>query len=211
MMGNAHMFKNTNVESFQTIERIPQSHHLLSNTLESVLSQNSNKPETLSFAMMTVCAVVLTSILVYRLVCGGTKNHGFENEPTQTPSFFEALRQADLEEMIEEEKVYVNELNTQNMSKANLEKADMALAQRQGPKSKQMVISGEPYYQIFKNFDHWLKFNLQYASEERNVKVLLNLPLVPPANHNQVKLVSHWHFRSKSNQPYQGPLEKQRL
>jgi len=63
---------------------------------------------------------------------------------------------------------------------------------RQGKlRKRRALISGEPYYQIFKNFDHWLKFNLNFAYEERNVKVLLNLPLVPPINHKKVNLVNH--------------------
>lgn len=40
---------------------------------------------------------------------------------------------------------------------------------------------------------------------------MLNLPLVPPANHKNVKLISHWHFRPKPNQQNQQPAENQKL
>lgn len=51
-----------------------------------------------------------------------------------------------MEEMVEEEKVYVLELNTQNMSEANLKKAEKVLTENESSKHKRMVISGEPYY-----------------------------------------------------------------
>jgi hypothetical protein len=71
-------------------------------------------------------------VLLYKLICGGTRNHGFNQDPTiQIPSFFQALRQEDLEEMIEEEKVYVYDLNTQNMTEKNLHKADDVLEKLQ--------------------------------------------------------------------------------
>jgi hypothetical protein len=49
-------------------------------------------------------------------------------------------------------------------------------------------IIGEPYYQIFKNFDHWLAFNTTSSSEERQIKLLLSMPLVPQHIHQNVKL-----------------------
>lgn len=54
----------------------------------------------------------------------------------------------------------------------------------------QQYITGEPYYQVYKNFDYWLKFNNQNAMEERNVKLLLCLPLIPVRHHREIKLNS---------------------
>jgi hypothetical protein len=52
------------------------------------------------------------------------------------------------------------------------------------------VVTGEPYYQVYKNFDYWLKFNNQNAMEEKNAKMLLSLPLVPSRYHKDIKLNS---------------------
>ena len=49
-------------------------------------------------------------------------------------------------------------------------------------------ITGEPYYQIYKNFDYWLKFNNQNSSEEKNVKLLLCLPMIPQQYHGKIRL-----------------------
>lgn len=43
---------------------------------------------------------------------------------------------------------------------------------------------------MYKNFDYWLKFNNQNAIEEKNVKLLLNMPLIPRRYHKDIKLVS---------------------
>ena len=97
--------------------------------------------------------------------------------------------------MVEEEKVFLEDFQMQNMSETNLHKADDILqniASQGGEyRSRRKLLSGEPYYQIYKNFDYWLKFNLKYAHEERNVKLLLSLPLVAPIYHKQVKLITH--------------------
>ena len=52
------------------------------------------------------------------------------------------------------------------------------------------TITGEPYYQVYKNFDYWLKFNNQNSTEEKNVKLLLCMPLVPPEYHCCVSLMT---------------------
>lgn len=87
------------------------------------------------------------------------------------------------------------DFKTQNVSEFNLNLAESALAQRQREASVkklqyQQFITGEPYYQVYKNFDYWLKFNNQNAMEERNVKLLLCLPLIPERHHRDIKLVS---------------------
>ena len=79
------------------------------------------------------------------------------------------------------------------MSESNLLKADEILTQTQkypNNSRRPLVtqISGEPYYQIYKNFDYWLKFNNQNSLEERNVKLLLCLPLVPIKYHRQIRI-----------------------
>ena len=77
------------------------------------------------------------------------------------------------------------------MSQRNLEKAEAYLGQTakfSRRTSLPQYISGEPYYQVYKNFDYWLNFNNQNSLEERNVKLLLCLPLIPVRFHQQIKL-----------------------
>jgi len=80
------------------------------------------------------------------------------------PNYYDALREQDLEELVEEEQTFVADFNTQNVSEFNLNLAEQALAQRQRESqykqaSNKLYITGEPYYQVYKNFDYWLKFN----------------------------------------------------
>merc|ERR1711957_185786 len=101
-----------------------------------------------------------------------------EYQDSAIPDYFQALRQQDLEELIEEEQTFYEEFNIQNISQRNLQKANNIL--QQGHQSNmERFITGEPYYQIYKNFDYWLKFNNQNSSEEKNVKLLLCLPMIP--------------------------------
>ena len=73
------------------------------------------------------------------------------------------------------------------MSEQNLRKLDGIISKN---KEADVTISGEPYYQVYKNFDFWLKFNTQFSNEEKNIKLLLSLPLIPKSFHNKVKLLS---------------------
>ena len=51
-----------------------------------------------------------------------------------------------------------------------------------------ITLFGEPYYQSFKIFENWLSFNNSNINEEKNVKLLLNLPLVPQHKLSEVKI-----------------------
>ena len=51
-----------------------------------------------------------------------------------------------------------------------------------------MQLFGEPYYQPFKIFDNWLMFNNSNYNEEKAIKILLNLPLIPVDKLHEVKL-----------------------
>lgn len=95
----------------------------------SVAKFQGNQAENISFLAVIVCLIILTVVSVYKLVCSRMRNFGFgiNKTGTKAPSFFEALRLADLEEMIEEEKAYIYELNTQNMTVENLDIADRIL------------------------------------------------------------------------------------
>ena len=67
------------------------------------------------------------------------------------PNFYEMLRIQDLKEMIEEEYVYVNEFNTYNMNKRNINRAESIYQDRmnalnEGHEEIPLTLVGEPYY-----------------------------------------------------------------
>ena len=70
------------------------------------------------------------------------------------------------------------------------------------------TITGEPYYQVYKNFDYWLKFNNQNSMEEKNVKLLLCLPLIPPHYHDQITLGSDRRNRRGGGSPKDSSKER---
>lgn len=115
------------------------------------------------------------------------------------PDYFECLREQDLEELIDEEQVFVYDFRIQNMDPVNIEKAEYQLQKLYEKKqlnqlNQSLLLQGEPYYQVYKNFDYWLKFNNQNSNEERQTKLLLSLPLIPRKYHDQITLLSK-HYR----------------
>lgn len=141
---------------------------------------------------------------VYALLCLSTAVKAFRAaafgaplgyQDTAVPDYFSALRAQDLEELVEEEKVLLQDFEVQGMNSRNLQKAEdallTALARGSGDSvQRRWTLTGEPYYQIYKNFDYWLQFNSQSAHEEKNVKLLLCLPCIPTSSHKQVRLMS---------------------
>lgn len=110
-------------------------------------------------------------------------------QPQNLPDFFSAMKPSDLEEMLEEEKIY-QELGVKNVDlKRIVKKPELEIS-----------LFGEPYYQPFKIFENWLIFNHQNYNEEKNIKLLLNLPLIPERKIDQVKLVhpnKKFYFKNK--------------
>jgi len=107
------------------------------------------------------------------------------------PDYFDAIKEQDLEEFVEEERTYSNEFRINNISPDQLAKAEEALnARRQGASLDPEGVSlfGEPYYQPIKVFENWLHFNCSSNREERSIKLLLNLPMIPPNKQASVKL-----------------------
>ena len=98
------------------------------------------------------------------------------------------------------------------MSEKNLQLASQTLIDQQRnsrkARRKVAVISGEPYYQIYKNFDYWLRFNNQNSNEEKSVKLLLCLPLIPPRYHAQIRL-SSLRLRKRKEQSKSPPRREQ--
>ena len=100
------------------------------------------------------------------------------------PSYFEALNLVDLDEIIEEEIVLNEDFHTRIMTKAVFQRAQKILQRRQesgevADDGTRITVSGESYYQPHKVFENWLKFNSTNQAEEQNIKLLLNMPLLP--------------------------------
>jgi len=60
-----------------------------------------------------------------------SRENVFDYQQTKVPNYYDALREQDLEELVEEEQTFVADFNTQNVSEFNLNLAEQALAQRQ--------------------------------------------------------------------------------
>lgn len=98
------------------------------------------------------------------------------------PNYYQMLRLQDLEEIIDEEYVYIDEFESKNMTGENLTRALRVLNDKldnEGADDEQRHFAGEPYYQPHKNFTEWLNFNTTNAKEEKSIKLLLNMPLIP--------------------------------
>lgn len=100
---------------------------------------------------MLLFIFVLVGVIIRHQIDKKNREKNFGFDPLQThepPTFYEALRNEDLEEMIEEERVFIEDLKTQNMSEESLKKADTVLdgLLKHKPNKKRIIISGEPYY-----------------------------------------------------------------
>ena len=69
------------------------------------------------------------------------------------------LKNYDIEELLEEERVFREQFYTTNMDPKVIEKIEQQKKTNSYSSIEQPTIQGEPYYQPFKNFDLWLKFN----------------------------------------------------
>jgi hypothetical protein len=181
MFGNHQMFSSEQIGMINKFNGPIVSNHTLGSTLYKCVTMDITARETLFLVAFMI-------ILVYFIVQGVVRaadefmnlmyGKKLEYQESAIPDYFQALRQQDLEELIEEEQTFYDEFNIQNISQKNLQKANNIL--QQGHQSNmERFITGEPYYQIYKNFDYWLKFNNQNSSEEKNVKLLLCLPMIP--------------------------------
>jgi len=104
------------------------------------------------------------------------------------------LKEQDLRDLIEEEKILMTTFDVQSMKSQNLQRAEAELKKRYQKMNykfqtkPQKYISDDPYYQVHKNFEFWLKFNSKTTREEINTMLLLCLPLIPPYLHKKVYL-----------------------
>lgn len=96
----------------------------------------------MSFAGILTLLFLFALFLICKFVCCK-----FTSKSPQTRSYLESLREQDLHEIVEEEKVFLHDLHTQNMSEQHLIKIDKVLENLQlRSKAKRQVIQGEPYF-----------------------------------------------------------------
>ena len=53
-----------------------------------------------------------------------SRENVFDYQQTKVPNYYDALREQDLEELVEEEQTFVADFNTQNVSEFNLNLAE---------------------------------------------------------------------------------------
>jgi len=168
-VGNPTMFSNTKIETLDLVDSVPSSHHTVGDAIFRAFTFGLTKAESVSMIGILLCICLIFAVLLSKAVrtfinSKLKKQAAPEFQQTEIPPYFEALREQDLDEMVEEEKVFVYEFNSQNMTESNLHKADDILQRIASNgmeyRSRRKLLSGEPYYQIYKNFDYWLKFNL---------------------------------------------------
>lgn len=169
LMGNTHMFSSGGSEKLETIHQVTQSHHHLGDAIANALAMRASPSEQLSFAGIITLLSLFCLLFICKFVCCK-----FVSKTPLTRWYLESLREQDLHEIVEEEKVFLHDLHTQNMSEQNLMKIDKVIENLQlRSKAKRQVIQGEPYFSVYNNFDYWMRFNLAYLHEERNAKLLL--------------------------------------
>lgn len=176
LMGNTHMFSSGSSDQLQTIHQVTLSHHYFGEAIANALAMKASPAEMLSFAGLLTFVVLLAMVFICKFIC-----FKFGSKTPHTRWYLESLREQDLNEIVEEEKVFLHDLQTQNMSESNLVKIDKILENLNlRSKAKRQVIQGEPYYSVYNNFDYWMRFNLAYLHEERNAKLLLQMPMIAP-------------------------------
>mmetsp|Transcript_13109 Transcript_13109/g.20353 ORF Transcript_13109/g.20353 Transcript_13109/m.20353 type:complete len:298 (+) Transcript_13109:380-1273(+) len=190
MLGNRQLFGHS-VSPLGTKNDIPQSGHTLGSEADSLVSGKLSDLESIFLIafILTVFAFAVYSVThTYELLFKEPVVEGRESpvKGMSLPDYMNALKEQDLEEMMEEEFTYVNEFGVNNISNEHVLKGEQILtAKMQSATLEQdrVTLFGEPYYQCFKVFDNWLRFNSTNNKEEKNIKLLLNLPMIPERYH----------------------------
>jgi len=141
------MFSNHGVDKLEKLTSVATSHHTLFNTLKNVVTMQISLPEIICFG--TFCFILIIFI-ISSLKKGLSKDGSLlAYQEAEVPDYFEALREQELEEMVDEEKMFLQELGSQNMSEKNLKIASNVLNDkfRMSTQDKNpSYLHGEPYY-----------------------------------------------------------------
>ena len=168
MLGNRQMFTDKDVSPLSKINGTLKSDHTIGSALTDTFTLQLGLSEALMF--IAFCCVIAYFLVLslwsgassLRDTISGRMNLNYQE--SQAPEYFSSLREQDLEELVDEELIFIQEFGVQNMNENNIQMASQTLIDlqkggRRGPQRRKTLISGEPYYQIYKNFDYWLRFN----------------------------------------------------
>ena len=169
MLGNRQMFANTDTATLAKINSVPPSHHTLVVTLTRMLEFGLCPAEALQLIvfLLLLSYCILRSVSAWReSLKSRAPGAKLDYPESGIPDYLWALREQDLEELVEEEQTFLYDFNVVNVDERTLRKAEDILHQGQDGGAYQTkewatrkTITGEPYYQVYKHFDYWLKFN----------------------------------------------------
>ena len=102
---------------------MPESHHTIFSTLGRILTLNLSFGE--SIALGVYCLALLSMFFktlkaIFMKLTSQDQTALLEYQQAHLPDYYEALPEQELEEMVEEEKVFLHDFNSQNMTEKNL-------------------------------------------------------------------------------------------
>ena len=117
------------------------------------------------------------------------------------PNFFDTLRETDIEDYIDDENDFA-EVGHEHLSEQAISNFKRELNERKTgnkfesiktgstglPKLEDFVMIGDPRYQAYGCIDYQIAFNATDNEEKKQLKYLMNLPLIPPSQLHKVKL-----------------------
>lgn len=122
LFGNHSMFSNEQIETFQRVnEPTVPSHHYAGDTIAKMFNLGSQGQDSLNKAeMITLVAFalvlfyhILKSMTVWVKAMSSTFSiDNMEYQQTKVPNYYEALREQDLQELVEEEQTFAVDFKT---------------------------------------------------------------------------------------------------
>ena len=169
MLGNRQMFANTDIATLARLHTVIPSHHTPGLTFTRMLEFGLSPAETLLlivFLLLLAYCVLLAVSSCRDSLKSWKPGAKLDYPESGIPDYLWALREQDLEELVEEEQTFLYDFNVVNVDERTLRKAEDILQQGQDGGAYQTkewatrkTITGEPYYQVYKHFDYWLEFN----------------------------------------------------
>ena len=205
---NQQMFDNK-IDKIHTQDEIILSHHIPTDVKWKLLTQDQ---KLLLFGLIA-CSV---AVLIHEISIKKFKNI-FKSDYRSTrhqlmPDYFQALKNHDAEEFIDEEYEFrklgyksleedvlhkFKEIADQDISSRSSDeeedhKKDVkvfpTLKRRSQQSSDKSKMVGNPCYNVFSAMDYQMEFNNQNLQDEMNTKLLLMLPMIPRENLHMIKL-----------------------
>lgn len=123
-LGNRQMFDNREVGQYDRLDETYQSHHTVGQVISQAVGFGLTAQEGIVLVAYVVISVAYSFVTILALI---RPKNNLQFQEMQIPSYFDALREPDLEELVEEEQTLAYDFGIQNMSESNLAKADEIL------------------------------------------------------------------------------------